>query len=354
MRLPAPPRGAATVSGDQAIFTSIRSPMGEGYRIVVHSAGVRPEEKTEITRRSPSHGNLSSTDPNAIGLLAYPLPTGRFCIAHCCYAGKEHTARGGERVWTHVVLLDEAAYRQYGYNPLRVHRALAHAISPPQPVPKSLGPLTLPAWTLNESPVVAHTVVDVAPFICLMDLLARGGHWAASNAPRPLVALEWAYDLLPLPLRRKPAISWGLTFALSRRLNLVLTDGDQRGLERMIQGQDVTWCDLSVARPDPVSPLAAWYELVRAWTPLGRWAQIARMTPRIEASELMPAMGRIARLCLDLDRALNADEDEKAMLRDKYNGFAPRGDLEGEIFGRLQAATAPPPEPEDETDPMDD
>ena len=43
---------------DQAIFTSIRGPMGEGYRIVAASRGLRPEEKQAITRLSPSHEAL--------------------------------------------------------------------------------------------------------------------------------------------------------------------------------------------------------------------------------------------------------------------------------------------------------
>ena len=98
---PTPPRsGGRQVTCNQAIFTSIRSPMGEGYRVVAASPGLRPEEKIEITRRSPSHNSMTCASEDAVGLLAYALPTGRTCVCSCRHAGAEHTARGGQRVWT--------------------------------------------------------------------------------------------------------------------------------------------------------------------------------------------------------------------------------------------------------------
>ena len=49
---------ATLLTCDQAIFTSIRTPMGEGYRVIAASRGVRPNEKQSITRNSPSHDSL--------------------------------------------------------------------------------------------------------------------------------------------------------------------------------------------------------------------------------------------------------------------------------------------------------
>ena len=60
----------AALNCDQAIFTSIRTPMGEGYRIIAASRGVRPEEKQLITRRSPSHGALCEVTGGAEKALA--------------------------------------------------------------------------------------------------------------------------------------------------------------------------------------------------------------------------------------------------------------------------------------------
>ena len=76
----------ATLSCDQAIFTSVRSPMGEGYRVIAASKGVKPKEKQEITRNSPSHDALciSLEDDRHDGPLAaafYPLETGRLAVS---------------------------------------------------------------------------------------------------------------------------------------------------------------------------------------------------------------------------------------------------------------------------------
>ncbi|RME37117.1 MAG: hypothetical protein D6788_10140, partial [Planctomycetota bacterium] len=100
-----PPDETITVECDQAVFTSLRTPMGEGYRVVAASAGVRPEERRVITRVSPSHDSLCDdgreSKERVRALACYPLPTGRLCIALSLPAGNEHTGRGGLRVYTH-------------------------------------------------------------------------------------------------------------------------------------------------------------------------------------------------------------------------------------------------------------
>ena len=74
-----------TLTCDQAIFTSVRTPMGEGYRIIAASRGLSSPEKQAITRMSPSHGALcvspvgeegSQVDPSAASF--YALLSGDF------------------------------------------------------------------------------------------------------------------------------------------------------------------------------------------------------------------------------------------------------------------------------------
>ena len=71
-----------TIRCDQAVFTSIRSPMGQGYRVVAASGEIRPDEKAEITARSPSHASLCESDTEPIGLSSYRLASGRRCVGH--------------------------------------------------------------------------------------------------------------------------------------------------------------------------------------------------------------------------------------------------------------------------------
>ena len=138
---------------DQAIFTSIRTPMGEGYRIIAASLGIRSDEKQTITRHSPSHEGLclGQTDTTrsfggAQGAAFYPLPSGRFCVALSCPAGAEHTGRGGQRVYTHNVVIRADDWSLLGYNPFNVLRAMAAAgLTTPQLTP----PAVLPALGLS-------------------------------------------------------------------------------------------------------------------------------------------------------------------------------------------------------------
>ena len=134
---------AAEIVCDQAIFTSARTPMGEGYRIIAASGKVRVEEKQAITRCSPSHGALCDESPDATGMAFYALPTGRLCVAHSCYAGAEHTGRGGQRVYTINLILTKEDFEAVAYNPFRVLRLLraAGAVKPQLKPPGQLPPI---------------------------------------------------------------------------------------------------------------------------------------------------------------------------------------------------------------------
>ena len=132
------------LSADHTIFTSVRTPMGCGYRLIAASPGVTAEERTKITRWSPSHGNLCSDNPAAEGLASYLLSTGRRCVAWSRHAGPEPTGRGGLRIHTHAVLLTAEAYRQFACMPAAVLQAIA-ALAPQPLIPQgaSLAPLTI-------------------------------------------------------------------------------------------------------------------------------------------------------------------------------------------------------------------
>ncbi|MCZ6816838.1 MAG: hypothetical protein O7F76_09135, partial [Planctomycetota bacterium] len=124
-------RGGEAVRAEQAVFTSIRSPMGEGYRIIAASPGIRPDEKAEIIRRAPSHDSLCESGRAAVGLLAFPFESGRYCLGFSCHAGREHTARGGNRVYSHFAVVEPGDWQSFGFNAVRLHTALRHAIGTP-------------------------------------------------------------------------------------------------------------------------------------------------------------------------------------------------------------------------------
>ncbi len=116
---------------DQAIFTSVRTAMGEGYRIIAASPGLRTDEKQAVTRNSPSHEGLCASQqtdaydgwPIAAASI-YKLTSGRLCVALSCSAGAEHTGRGGQRIYTHSVVFAAEEFAHCGFNAFHVLREM--------------------------------------------------------------------------------------------------------------------------------------------------------------------------------------------------------------------------------------
>ena len=148
---------------DQAIFTSVRTPMGEGYRIIASSKGIKPDEKQAITRSSPSHDSLcadETNNPTAFAIACYTLPTKRICLAYSCFAGAEHTGRGGQRVYTLNLVFNEKDFANIRYNPFHLVRALVSegCTAPQLKPPRNLPELQLPVATEVDPAAIPSTV----------------------------------------------------------------------------------------------------------------------------------------------------------------------------------------------------
>ncbi len=268
--------------------------MGEGYRIVAASRGLRSEEKQAITKLSPSHDALC-WQPGASSFAAayYPLPSGRVCVALSCHAGAEHTGRGGHRVYTHNVIFEEAELAAWGYNPFHVVRSM---IAADLGTPQLSSGGTLGELALN---VEAHIpagigrafalTVEAERFHCILDnlfseralIVPVGGNWVETA--------EMLLLSLPGPLRSKLSFAAGLRFALSRshRLN-VLYDEKETAKARIV-GQPVTYVDTEAARQSTPA-LSAWATFVQRHLTSGEAEKLARRT-----SLAFPDIGPVGR-----------------------------------------------------------
>ena len=148
-----------TLRCDQAIFTSVRTPMGEGYRIIAASRGLRADDKQAITRHCPSHEGLCHEAPRPgdpapapEAAAFYGLPSGHLCAALSCFAGAEHTGRGGQRVYTQCAVFDEEDFERCGYNAFSVIRAMVAA--------GLTSPKLKPANPLPDLQLFVHASVD--------------------------------------------------------------------------------------------------------------------------------------------------------------------------------------------------
>lgn len=270
-----------SVDCDQAIFTSLRSPTGEGYRIVAASPGVSANERREITQRSPSHDSLCGAAPDTQALSAYPLASGRHAIALSQYAGREQSARGGQRVYTHVAVLEAADFRRFDCHPLPVCAALATAAIDPQLAPPSrLGTLALPV----ELPVAQDPGDLVEAVICLVDIILSGSRVVVVNAPRPFEMLRATFEALPLVVRRGLATSAGIKYSPSARMQLVVADLEEGEVLRLTRGQAVEVLDPRAPKARTGSPFAGWLELVGRMWAAGRHEELRGLTRELDQS----------------------------------------------------------------------
>jgi hypothetical protein len=310
----------AKIVCEQAIFTSARSPTGEGYRIVAASKGLRPEEKQKITRFSPSHESLcvpevadaqplasgrvgdtrqftSSTvavaslpratksegagaDESIIGAAFYPLPGGRLCIAASRHAGAEHTGRGGQRVYTHNFVVSGADFEAIGFNPFNLLRAIPPMTTEMFNTPGGAIPaleLTVNAASASRMTSQCSVLLPVGVRLAAVQQLLEGKP-TVLNLPCDWQA--WAEALLlsiPAPLRTKVSFAAGLRFSAARPHTLSILRDEKNTVKGRVAPQGI--CFLG-ARSTPPAVMSHWLDFIdRHWV-AGDLPGLARRTSR--------------------------------------------------------------------------
>jgi len=333
------------IQADQAIFTSIRSPTGEGYRIVALSPGIRPEEKVEITRRSPSHNSLCNTSADAVGLLGYALSSQRFCVAYARTAGAEHTARGGQRIHTHMVLLEPDTYRCFDCNPLHVRDALIEAIGPT--------PLLKPPLCLETLPIVPKPTNDSPLFPLrsrtdqesrlerihdIAEAMLTSRRAIVIGPESPWRMFDAFLAAVPVSIRQSLSFSVGIKFAPTRDIQLTWVDRDNPELRRIGQGEAFQWIDTHADKPALVSPFDGWLSLVNRWLTQGRLNDLHRLSGKLDMPPCPETLHKIATICDDLDRVADAGLADLERLVDRYTGIHTENAVETQLVKRLISA----------------
>jgi hypothetical protein len=305
---------------ERAVFTSLRSPTGEGYRIIATSAGIRADEKREITRRAPSHGSLCDPSPGATGLASFALDGGRQCVFLCRNSEVEQTARGGCRIRTDVLVMDPEVYWQFHCDPLEVEAATLSKVGrePAETVPARLKPVTLqpadgrlagPSRSAETWPINAN----LGRVAQVLSAVLGERRTLVVGAAMPREVLRWSLRATPAALRARLSLSVGLRFSLTRRFDLILADATPGEIERVLHdgaADVIRWG--SPATP-PSGPFEPWLRFVGQRWESGRAAEVAHLSAELTEDCSARALAQIARLCQDLERAQTADP---ALLRD--------------------------------------
>lgn len=284
---------------DQAVFTSVRSLMGEGYQIVAASSGITPQEKADIVRNSPSHGSLRHLKETlAVGLLSYTLASGRRCATYCCHAGKEQSGRGGNRVYSHMVLLDQPNFALFDSDVTGVHKALEEAVHRSGTILQTMNamkplPINIPAQPVNEEGTCTLTQLSTADSKWLWPVageILAGRKTALVGLEEPFAFLKWLLLILPRSVREAVDVSVNVSFSPSRRLRLIFLPNLPIHVERLVASQTITLMRAGQPVP-PIEPAyAPWLELLRALWSQGHFTDMiglaAQVPGQVSASSL--------------------------------------------------------------------
>jgi hypothetical protein len=308
-----------TITCDQAVFTSIRTPTGQGYRIVAATPAVRADEKAEIINHSPSHNGLYDRGTDSVGLITYGLSSGRRCVGFVCFAGTEQSGRGGQRVYTHMALLDKAAYRSFRSDPVAVHAAIGEHVRASGPMlkpPPSIGPLTL---TLPDVPSLSVPQARDWMGPAAADLI-EGRRLVLTEEQSPIAFLQLVLMSLPRNLREQVNASADVRFSPSRGMHLVMLGNADPQLARQVAGQDLRVSAVKTAPPALPVHLKAWFGLIDRWYGEGRFADIVQLTSETCPDATADSLERIAAICEDMESLSSGNLEVIEAISRKHSG----------------------------------
>ncbi|MGB9624497.1 MAG: hypothetical protein ACPMAQ_06495 [Phycisphaerae bacterium] len=314
---------SAAVTCDQAIFTCIRSALGQGYRIVAASNGLHHTESVEIASRSPSGDGLCDNTPTAFGVAFVPLSTGRYAVLHSTYAGKEPTGRGGLRAYTRAFVLDADALRRFHNNPFDVLRAAEAA--------GLLRADLTPARTLQPARLITGTRTARS---CFAAAMSRVGHAWITHCVEKLLSDETVIVhttgdlpavaeavLLSVPgiLRPAIALSAGVRFSIARLARLTVIHGEAARAQQAVRGRSLAFADTTRTPPHP--PGHPWALAVERFLTSARTDRLLSLTGDGFNEADVAEIERIGNACLDLD---NLDTAQPAEVIDTAAAYLER------------------------------
>ena len=360
-------RSDAAPHADHAIFTSVRSPMGEGYRIIAASAGIRPEERMEVTRRAPSHGGLSAQCESSLGILGVPLSSGRYCVGLVRHAGREHTARGGLRVHSHFVFLSVEQFARYACDPWLVTAFIAalDGETPPLKPPPNLPPLDLGEGDAQLPRLSPHIpAVEIAWYSNITRSAMAGEPMVACGASLSAGCEQLAWRLLPRVFRCRRAMSIGLAYSPARPVDLFFadrtTDETRRAAAALVTGSaprafsprpqvpssTIRWIHPSEhmvtipADGAAGASLEPWLDLMQRTLASGRGAEFVRIADAIDADATPDGLATTASMYDHLERIYTADVELLDQLTQRYAGCATTCTTQTMLLDRLRQAAA--------------
>jgi hypothetical protein len=75
-----------------------------------------------LVQWAPSHGALIVDAKNRTSVNFHPLPSGRFALSRTCAGPPEYSGRGGNQLYTHFLIVDDAVLQVVAFQPFAIYR----------------------------------------------------------------------------------------------------------------------------------------------------------------------------------------------------------------------------------------
>jgi GTPase-associated protein 1 len=298
---------------DHAVFTSTSTRSAQGYRIIAATRGLTATETKEITVTSPSHNSLVSDQQDAVGYAFYKLKSNRYCVCRSCHDGCEHTARGGYRVLTHILVLDESQMQSFGCNPFAVLRSVnkinatinTHDVEPTlQPITPEPNPNV--TADLLDNP---YTTLGQSSSEFLISTALNDGCTMISQVDSPEQIAEAILTALPARKRLECSFSIGLKFTLSRKRRMIWSVPVTDELKRITRGQKLTIVN-DPRQSIPDFDRSEWIRMVTACVNERQLSSLSGITAMRFEDESDDGLNQVANVQLDLINIAQRSIDE--------------------------------------------
>lgn len=269
---------------EQAVYTSVRGPRRDGYQLVATSPGISREQAQELATWGPAHDSFCDARAKT-SVNFHRLATGGYAISRSVLGGAEYSGRGGERVYTQMLVVDEQLFSRFAYHPFRVLEALQAAgrLEVLDRISSPLPQLPLPGRgsACQATRLARATRLFGAERLTMLVEAATSQCWigiVADVCQVELLAAAW--EVVPLPLRPRISFTTGLRISPQRPFRFVVLPADPAALRQFARHDNHVVLDLTVDLSVFCQQTDGWtrdaYELLSD----GRFTEIAR---RIES-----------------------------------------------------------------------
>jgi hypothetical protein len=284
---------------EQAIFTSAHTDRSAGYQLVARSPGVGEADARELAVWCPSHGSLVESGPDAASFNFHPLPSGACCASRTAAAGAEYSGRGGQRIYTHCLIVRPEGLARFANNPFALLRAALAGghLQVYDEVPTRLEALALAgrAAAVDTALLARLATNPGVPWLAtLVQAALDAAPLAIVGGPPAVHLIAGLINCLPPECRTEFSFSTGLKLSSQRPFRVMGLAADAAGQRRLRRKHNLAVLDLDAPPPDEFAPIDGWSQFVRRVLESGRTALLAaqfskrRFELRLED---LPALG---------------------------------------------------------------